>query len=847
MPYRLNTKQCEKTYSTNISTGLSEKEAARRLLQVGKNEIIARKKPSILTLFLQQWTDPMIIVLLIGSGISFLLHEVVDSIIILVVVFINACISVFQILKAEKALNELKKLIESSCIVLRDGKMRKMDCRDLVPGDIVMVHQGDVVSFDGRLVEAVDLKVDESSLTGESFAVEKNIQVIEQSAEIQDQLNMVFSGTSIVGGKGVVIVTATGAQCAIGKIATMLDEEEAPTLLQNKLDHLSKILGVIAIVVCLALCIVSLLQQRNLLDAMMVSLSLAVATIPEGLPAVVTISLALGVKEMSKENTIVRHFHATETLGSVTTVCTDKTGTLTQNRLSVVDSSTALLKNDERECRKAMSICNNTAVDKENYIGDPTEIALMKWGKSLETQSAIRIKEIPFSSATKKMTVVCREGNYFSAYTKGAVEIVLQNCTHIQTENRIVPMSAEIKAKVLQQVQEFTSKAYRVLACSKKTMFTMDPDKIEENHCFLGYVGLIDPLKDGVKEAVDQCHDAHIDVIMITGDHPNTALAIARDCHICVSNTEVMTGKQLQQIADVNLFDKIKGVKVFARVTPFDKQRLVKAFQSRGQVVAMTGDGINDAPSLKSADVGIAMGAGTEVTKQAADMVLTDNHFATIVKAIKKGRTITSNIKKAVFYLLSCNLGEIVAIFGATLLFPSLAVIFNPAQILWINVVTDAFPALALAQEESDDDVMKQKPNMRKGSILSRYLWMQLGCYGMFMGVMSLVAFRVGLNTDVRTASTMGYLVLSMTQLFHSINCRTLSSSCFKKNLFSNRYLVITFAFGILLQMATASLPFLEVVLATCSLSRTNWLIVFACSMSIIPINEIGKLIFKKS
>lgn len=847
MPYRLNSKQCEKNLNTNIQSGLSEKQAQERLKKFGSNEINASKKPSVIQLFLQQWTDPMIVVLLAGAGISFLLHEILDSIIILLVVFINACISVFQILKAEKALSELKKLIEATCTVIRDGKKRRMDCRELVPGDIVLLEQGDIVSFDGRIIEANELKVDESSLTGESFPVEKNIQVIGHQVGIQEQTNMVFSGTSIVNGKARVLVTATGIHCAIGQIASMLDEEEPETLLQIKLDQLSKVLGVIAILVCLSLCLVSLMQQRELLDAMMVSLSLAVATIPEGLPAVVTISLALGVNEMSRENMIVRHFHATETLGSVSIICTDKTGTLTQNRLRVVATGKALLKNDERECRKAMALCNNASLEQGEFFGDPTEVALMQWGNSDEIRSIVRINEIPFNSVTKKMTVLCREGNYYTAYTKGAYEVVVSRCSHVMMENRIVPLTAQIKQQIQEEITKFTSNAYRVLACSKKTMVRVDNDQIEQGHCFLGFVGMIDPLKEGVKDAVELCHQAHIDVVMITGDHPNTALAIARQCHLCVSNSEVMIGKELSEIADVNLADKIKEIKVFARVTPADKQRIVKAFQSKGHVVAMTGDGINDAPSLKAADVGIAMGAGTEVSKQAADMVLTDNHFATIVKAIRKGRAITSNIKKAVFYLLSCNLGEIIAIFGATLLFPALPVIFNPAQILWINVVTDAFPALALAQEAPDGNVMKQKPARRKQTILSTGLWIQLACYGTYIGIISLVAFRVGLNTDLKTASTMGYLVLSMSQLFHSINCRSLTESCFKKQLFSNSALTLTFVIGILLQVATAALPFLQIILTTCSLNRTHWLVVFACSMSVIVVTEIGKLLLKKA
>ncbi len=844
MPYRKTIEQCENTYETNRSKGLTSKEAGLRLKRYGFNQLEEKKKKSIFLIFFEQWTDPMILVLLAGSLLSLMLGEILDSVIILVVVFVNACISVYQIMKAEKALDALKKLIQTTCQVLRDSKIIQINCNEIVPGDIVLVHQGDVVSFDGRIIEASELMVDESSLTGESFPVSKNTNPLDHESQIQDQINMVFSGTSVVAGKGVAIVVATGSHCALGQIAGMLSEEEPKTLLQEKLDDLSKILGILAIAVCLALLVVSLLQEKAILDALMVSLSLAVATIPEGLPAVVTISLALGVSELSKEKMVVRHFHATEALGSVSVICTDKTGTLTQNKLTVVETSTSLLKNEERHMKQAMATCNNASLDDATSIGDPTEIALLKWAEN-KIALGEKIKEFPFSSATKKMTVIIKEGKVYTAYTKGAIEVVLSNCTHVMLNNQVVPLTYEITQQILNMVQSFTSKAYRVMGCSRKTMLSYVESKAEEQHCFLGFVGMIDPLKEGVKQAVLDCKQANIRVVMITGDHPNTALAIGKDCYIADNESQVMSGKQLQDISDSYLAEKIRDIRIFARVTPADKQRIVKCYRAMGHVVAMTGDGINDAPSLKASNVGIAMAAGTEVTKQAADMVLMDNNFATIIKAVAKGRTITANIKKAVFYLLSCNLGEIVAIFCATLLFPKLPVMFNPAQILWINVMTDAFPALALAQELPDSDVMRQKPENNSGAILTSSLWMQLIMYGLYIGIISLVAFRFGLNTDLITASTMGYLVLSITQLFHSINCRSLRESCFKKGLFTNPTLLVTFFIGIALQVLTATIPFFKVILKTTNLNRPQWLVVFACSMSVILVDEIGKSILK--
>lgn len=845
MPYRIPIQECENRYKTNFKNGLTDEEAKKRLNQIGFNAIEEKKKTSIFLLFLKQWTDPMIVVLLAGAMISILLHEVVDSIIILMVVFINAWISVFQIKKAEKALDELKKIIETTCLVLRSNKKKRLDYQEIVPGDIVLIEQGDVLSFDGRIIECTGLKMDESSLTGESFAISKNAECIQHQKVLQERFNMVFSGTFVVAGKAKVLVTSTSKSCEIGKIASMLDEKEDKTLLEIKLKKLSGILGMIAVIVCLLLCIYSIYQGKNLLDSLMISLSLAVATIPEGLPAVVTISLALGVNEMSKESAIVHHFHAIETLGAVSVICTDKTGTLTQNRQSVQENSAQAFNNHEEWIKKAMVLCNNGVVENGSIQAEPTEEALIKWGYSNHYASIKRIKEIPFDAKRRKMLVVCDENGKKTVYSKGATEVILKQCSHILYGNRMLWMTPQLKKKILDQVQIMSRKAYRVLACSSKNIIS-ENESLEEGHCFLGFVGMSDPLKEEVKEAITQCKQANIDVIMITGDNPDTALAIARESRICLSNEEIMTGEQLDKIKDEKLADALKGIRVFARVAPEHKQRIVKALKAQGKVVAMSGDGINDAPSIKAADVGIAMASGTEVTRQAADLVLLDNNFATIVKAIKKGRSITANIRKAVFYLLSCNLGEIVAIFGATLLFPELPVIFSPAQILWINVMTDAFPALALAQEKPDETIMNEKPESKNAMILSLDKWLQLVCYGILIGILSLIAFRFGLNDNLEVASTMGYLVLSISQLFHSINCRSLNESCFKKTFLSNYALALTFISGIVLQILSASLPLFMFALSTCALSLFQWSIVFICSMSIILFNEAGKMIFNK-
>lgn len=844
MAYRMNLQQCEKYFQTNLTSGLSEQEAKKRILKYGLNELEEKKKRSVLSLFLEQWRDPMIIILLIGAAISAVVSEVVDSVIILSVVFINAWISVFQTLKAEKALDELKKMISLNCIVIRDGQQQSVASRNITVGDVVLLEEGNIVSFDGRIVEASLLKTDESSLTGESFPVEKRTEACVKESQIQDQDNMVFSGTSILTGKAKVIVTAIGKDCAMGQIAGMLQEEEK-TLLEIKLASLSKVLGGLAIGICLALYFVSLKQNRNFIDALMVSLSLAVATIPEGLPAVVTIALALGVRDMSKENAIVRHFHAIESLGCISTICTDKTGTLTENRMKVQQDSAAFLNNHPEECMKAMIICNNAVITNETEIGDPTEIALLKWAKQIVHHEGKRVKEIPFSSYRRKMTVVYEENGLKTVYTKGAFEEVLQGCDRILLNNKIEPLSEMMKRKLEQKISSLSKEAYRVLAASRK-LYSQHDEKLETGHVFLGYVAMSDPIKKGVKEAIRSCQKAKINVMMITGDHPSTALAIARELRICASNQQVITGAKLKELSDEELKSRIAELRVFARVAPEDKLRIVKVLKSLNEVVAMTGDGMNDAPSLKSAHVGIAMASGTEVSKEASDLVLTDNNFSTIVQAIEKGRTITENIRKAVFYLLSCNLGEVVAIFGATLFFPELQVLFSPAQILWINVVTDAFPALALAQEPSEKSIMMQAPNQQNGHILSFDLWMQLVIYGIYMGIISLVAFRIGLDTNLKTASTMGFLVLSMSQLFHSINCRSFNKSCLCQSWNSNLILTGTFVFTMILQAATAHHPFLKQILSTSWLNRNNWGIVLLLSMSVIAANELGKLIFSK-
>ena len=851
MPYRKTIQEIETACQSDLHKGLSEEEAQRRQKEQGKNILNKKKKVTLLQMFLEQFQDPMVIILIIGAIVSIFLKEYMDACIILVVIVLNAIIGVIQEFKAEKAIDALEKLSEPKAYVLRDGYLKEINSEDLVVGDIVELEAGRYIPADMRLLTSTNLKVEESTLTGESEAIEKQADIVyPDEMHIADQRNMVFMSTYVTYGKAQGMVVRCGMDSEVGNIARMLDEtKEDMTPLQQRLAHLSKILGMLSLGVCAAMFVVAILQGRNLFDMLLLSISLAVAAIPEGLPAVVTIVLALGVQVMSKQNAIVRKLHAVETLGSVSVICSDKTGTLTQNKMHVVSSyANGMLQEVNDELLKGMVLCNDASISQNEVLGEPTETALLCFGekqgfhkKDLDMKY-VRVNEIPFDSNRKRMTTIHQHEREVVAYTKGALEKILAMCTSVWQDGKAVRMSNYEKQRILEASRQVSEDAQRVLALARKTLKSPYEDDVENKMCFIGFVGLMDPQREEVKDAIARCYKAGIRVAMITGDHPLTALAIARRLGIAKQETEVITGNQLDAMSDEELCASVKGYRVFARVTPQHKVRIVQAFKQNDMVVAMGGDGVNDAPSLKQADIGIAMGqGGTDVCKQASDMILADDNFATIVKAVEEGRGIYENIQKAILYLLSCNLGEIMSLFLAILCMPHVVSTLSAIQILWVNLITDAFPALALGVDPMEWDIMEQQPRNAKESLFAHGGWMFTILNGMFIGTITLVAFRYGLNSSPAKAQTMAFMVLSLSQLFHAFNLRSRTHSIFAVGLFKNKWLILTFLFSTALQIAVCQLPIFNFILKTVPLDMMSWGLVFGLSASVIFINEASK------
>ena len=851
MPYRKTIQEIETACQSDLHKGLSEEEARRRQKEQGKNILNKKKKVTLLQMFLEQFQDPMVIILIIGAIVSIFLKEYMDACIILVVIVLNAIIGVIQEFKAEKAIDALEKLSEPKAYVLRDGYLKEINSEDLVVGDIVELEAGRYIPADMRLLTSTNLKVEESTLTGESEAIEKQADIVyPDEMHIADQRNMVFMSTHVTYGKAQGMVVRCGMDSEVGKIARMLDEtKEDMTPLQQRLAHLSKILGMLSLGVCAAMFAVAILQGRNLFDMLLLSISLAVAAIPEGLPAVVTIVLALGVQVMSKQNAIVRKLHAVETLGSVSVICSDKTGTLTQNKMHVVSSyANGMLQEVNEELLKGMVLCNDASISQNEVLGEPTETALLCFGekqgfhkKDLDMKY-VRVNEIPFDSNRKRMTTIHQHEREVVAYTKGALEKILAMCTSVWQDGKAVRMSNYEKQRILEASRQVSEDAQRVLALARKTLKSPYEDDVENKMCFIGFVGLMDPPREEVKDAIARCYKAGIRVAMITGDHPLTALAIARRLGIAKQETEVITGNQLDAMSDEELCASVKGYRVFARVTPQHKVRIVQAFKQNDMVVAMGGDGVNDAPSLKQADIGIAMGqGGTDVCKQASDMILADDNFATIVKAVEEGRGIYENIQKAILYLLSCNLGEIMSLFLAIICMPHVVSTLSAIQILWVNLITDAFPALALGVDPMEWDIMEQQPRNAKESLFAHGGWMFTILNGMFIGTITLVAFRYGLNSSPAKAQTMAFMVLSLSQLFHALNLRSRTHSIFAVGLFKNKWLILTFLFSTALQIAVCQLPIFNFILKTVPLDMMSWGLVFGLSASVILINEASK------
>ncbi|MCX0392558.1 cation-translocating P-type ATPase, partial [Clostridium perfringens] len=849
MWYKKSKNEILQELDVDEKNGLSSTEALRRLEKYGKNKLETKKKKTLFKQFLSQLKDVMIYILIIAAIISAFLGEISDALIILLVIIINAVIGVIQESKAEKALDALKELSTPKALVKRDGSLKEILSEDIVPGDIVIIDAGRYIPGDLRLIDTANLKIEESAFTGESVPSEKDASFLpDKEIPIGDQNNMAFMSTLATYGRGVGVVVGTGMNTEIGKIAKMIEQEENDeTPLQKKLSELGKILGFLAVGICILIFIISFFQGRDLLEMFLTSISLAVAAIPEGLPAIVAIVLALGVQRMVKKNAIIRKLPAVETLGSVSIICSDKTGTLTQNKMTVTtiyandsyikESEFNLNDNESKLLVDCMVLCNDATYSEKSQTGDPTEIALLEspfklniLKEKLEKEFK-RIDEIPFDSDRKLMTTVnLVDDKKARVFTKGALDSILSICNKISINGKLLDFTKEYKAKVLENSNIMSDKALRVLAFAYKDISKENIvlDSLEKDLVFIGMVGMIDPPRLEVKDSIKLCKSAGITPVMITGDHKNTAFAIANELGIAEDISQAITGHEIDRFKEEEFNEKIINYRVFARVSPEHKVKIVKAFKSHGNIVSMTGDGVNDAPSLKAADIGVAMGiTGTDVSKGASDMILTDDNFSTIVSAVEEGRKIYLNIKKSIVFLLSCNLGEILTLFTAILLNWNSPL--QPIHILWVNLITDSFPALALGVDKTKEDVMNNPPRNPKESIFIKSDKIQLIINGVLIGGITLFAFKLGerLYADsLIHAQTMAFVVLSVSQLFLSLSLRSNIKSAFSLGIFSNKYLVYSILLGIFLQVIIISISFIANIFKVTPLLLYDWIVV---------------------
>ena len=855
--------------------GLSSAEAQKRLEANGKNKLAAAKGKSIVRRFLEQLADPMIIILLVAALISGILAVVenesfTDVIIILAVVIVNAVLGVYQESKAEKAIEALQEMSAATSKVLRDGKVQIVHSEDLVVGDIILLEAGDAVPADARILENASLKVEEAALTGESVPVTKFIDIInlkdgEKDVPLGDRKNMLYMGSTVVYGRGKAVVTATGMDTEMGKIATALQQaEDGETPLQRKLNQLSKILTWLVLGICVVVFGVQLIRAGNfsfadtILPSFMVAVSLAVAAIPEGLSMVVTVVLSMGVTNMSKRNAIIRRLTAVETLGCAQIICSDKTGTLTQNKMTVVDH----FGENEEQLAMAMALCCDAELDTDgNVTGEPTEAALVAWADKLNLkkynlkEQFPRLGEAPFDSGRKMMSTVHKLDNGAVQYTKGAPDVIIGRCTHYLKDGKPVPMTEEYKATILKANKEMADKALRVLACAERAYNSVpasfEADDLERDLCFVGLCGMIDPVRPEVKDAIVECRSAGVRPIMITGDHIDTAVAIAKELGIITEDTYAITGAQLNDMDDAEFESKFRQISVYARVQPEHKTRIVNAWRKAGYVTAMTGDGVNDAPSIKSADIGVGMGiTGTDVTKNVADMVLADDNFATIVGAVEEGRRIYDNIRKAIQFLLGSNMSEVLSIFTATLMGFT---ILKPVHLLWINLVTDCFPALALGMEKAEPNIMKRKPRNSKAGIFADGMGVDIAYQGVLVTVLTLVSYFIGHfmetgNWEITNSAhgmTMAFLTMSMAEVFHSFNMRSQRGSMFTLGS-QNKTLWIAGIGSLVATTLVCEIPFLANAFGFASVGISEYLIALALGFVVIPVVELVKLIQRK-
>lgn len=884
-------------FKLDEENGLTNEQVNENRQKYGTNELQTKKKKSTLVKFLEQFKDFMIIVLIIAAIISGVVgyiegEGITDSIIILIVVILNAVIGVIQENKAEKSLEALQKLSAHVSKVIRNGKMEVIPAKELVPGDIVVLDTGDYVPADLRIIEAVNLKSQEASLTGESVPVEKSANTIEQEeVDLGDRENMLFSSSLITYGRGKGIVVETGMNTEVGKIAGIINSaEETQTPLQEKLNKLGKTLGIAALVICAIIFVIGLLYGKDPIEMFMTAVSLAVAVIPEGLAAVSTIVLAIGVQRMVKRHAIVKKLPAVETLGSTTVICSDKTGTLTQNKMTVEKifyngkllDAKEVKQNIDKNLEKLVYIsmlCNDTKISANNELtGDPTETALVDMGFNLQFEKNIydknpRIKEIPFDSDRKLMTTVNKINNKYVVLTKGGVDELLAKCNKYLYDGEERNDLENYKKVITKNNEDMAKDALRVLSMAYKEIDHEPTDEemkdIEQDLIYVGMVGMIDPPRLEVKDAVDKCKKAGIKTVMITGDHKITAIAIAKSLGILQGEEEALTGAELEKMSDEDLTKNIRKYSVYARVSPEHKVRIVKAWQANGEIVAMTGDGVNDAPALKTADIGCAMGiVGTDVSKEAADVILTDDNFATIVSSVEEGRRIYDNILKAIQFLLSSNVGEVITLFVAILITPLLGNLFGidinlivpllPIHILWINLVTDSLPALALAVDPPQKDVMDRRPNKNKSVFTKGMIW-RIVYQGILIGVITIVAFIVGLATPdenlpviegltneeikVEIGQTMAFCVLAFSQLVHVFNVRDNKTSIFKTGIFSNKQLILAVLASAALMLGILLIPALRHVFSIPVLPVGNILEIVVLSLMPLIVVELFKLI----
>ena len=883
--YSLSTEEVEKLLNVDEKKGLNADEVEKRTEEYGRNEIISKNKKPIWKMILEQFTDFMIVVLIIAAIVSGVVnHEFTDSIIILIIVILNAIIGVVQEVKAQKSLDSLKELSAPHCKAIRNGEIVNIDSKELVPGDVVVLETGDNIPADLRIIEAINLKIQEAALTGESVPVEKHADVLkDEKVGLGDRVNCAFSSILVTYGRGKGIVVSTGMDTEVGKIAKMLDDvDDSETPLKRRLEALGKTLGIAALVICALIFAVGFfVYKRDWIEMFMTAVSLAVAAIPEGLPAISTIVLSIGVQRMVKRNAIIRTLPSVETLGSATVICSDKTGTLTQNRMTVekifCDNKvfgTEYKEKDGNEQYKlllnCMILCNDTKLKKdgEKYIttGDPTETALVDLGlKSNVVKDDLdneykRVEEIPFDSERKLMTTVHDRKGKLVVFTKGGVDELLAKCSKIRLNGEDVKLTKEHIDMILATNEQFALCALRVLAMAYKDIDQI-PEKanmnsLESDLTYIGMVGMIDPARPEVKDAVAKCRTAGIRPVMITGDHKITAVAIAKEIGILREGDEAITGAELQEMSQEELEKNVQKYSVYARVSPEHKVRIVNAWKSHDEVVAMTGDGVNDAPALKAADIGAAMGiVGTDVAKEAADVVLTDDNFATIVSAVEEGRRIYDNILKAVAYLLSANIGEIITLFVATM-FGWLIEPLLPIHMLWINLVTDSLPALALSVDPAEKNIMNRKPKKNKNVFTKGMIW-RIIYQGIMIGGLTLLAFAIGCGFDFNsivdaegnvtsigvTAQTMAFAVLALSELVHVFNLRSNKDSIFKVGLLTNKILLGAIAISASLMLIVLNVPALHGIFEIKMLTLREIGIVTLLSFAPLIIVEIFKLL----